>query len=268
MKKHYHILTAFLLLALCGSGCANLTTSKSDPDRRIVQISTIDALLAASYEGQMSGAQLLTHGDSGIGTFENLDGEMIIKDSKIYQIKSDGKVYQPDNSIKTPFASVTRAGDLTNFPLSAGMSLKDLEAYTDAKVPEKNHPVFIRIDGSFKKMITRSVPAQKKPYPPLIEVTKKQPVFENSNVKGTIIGFRSPAYVKGVNVPGYHLHFLSDDLKSGGHILNFEVEEAELKTSVKTEILIILPEPGSSFDGTDLKKDRSKELEQAEKLQK
>ena len=95
MKK---LLLVFVLV-FCG-GCL---TGQAD---RITQTSTIDALLAGAYDGQITCRQLLSYGDFGIGTFDKLDGEMTVLNGKIYQVKSDGKVYNPAGDTKTPFATV------------------------------------------------------------------------------------------------------------------------------------------------------------------
>jgi acetolactate decarboxylase len=94
-----------------------------------------------------------------------------------------------------------------------------LEQYLDKLLPTENIFYAIKIEGTFKYIKTRSVPKQNKPYPPLVEVVKNQPTFEFHNVKGTIVGFRCPSYVEGINVPGYHLHFITGDKKAGGHLL-------------------------------------------------
>jgi acetolactate decarboxylase len=55
------------------------------------------------------------------------------------------------------------------------------------------------------------VPKQYKPYKSLIEVVKnEQKIFEkHEEMKGTLIGFYCPSFVKGVNVAGFHFHFLN-----------------------------------------------------------
>lgn len=246
------------LLVLCG--CA------TRPADGITQVATIDALLAGVYDGHMSLAELLRHGDLGIGTFEGLDGEMVVLDGAVYQVRSDGKVYRPDPAGRTPFASVTRFRADRREDVAAPMDFAALQAFVDARAPAENRFVAIRLRGEFKAMRTRSVPAQKKPYPPLAEVAKTQPVFDRVRVRGTLLGFRSPPFVKGVNVPGYHLHFLADDLSCGGHVLGFELERGVLEIDeTHAWMHVELPQPGSPFDAANLREDRSVELHRVEK---
>ncbi|MBN2453564.1 MAG: acetolactate decarboxylase [Candidatus Omnitrophica bacterium] len=249
-----------LLLLLClFCGCASVATNT------ITQVSTIDALLAGSYDGVMSCGELLKYGDFGIGTFDRLEGEMIILDDRVFQVKSDGLVYSPSLSILTPFASVGYFVPDKRFDLPPGADLHGAEDAIDTAVPNKNIFLALKIHGTFRYMKTRSVPLQDKPYPALTEVTKNQPVFEISDVSGTIVGFRCPDYVKGINVPGYHFHFISDDLKKGGHVLDFTLKEGTVEADLCGRYLLILPDDGKGLEGLDLSRDRSAELQKVER---
>lgn len=231
----------------------------------VMQISTIDALVAGLYDGTMSCDRLLQYGDLGIGTFDHLDGEMLVLDGTVYQVKADGRVYTPDRKITTPFAAVCRFGVDDTITLKKGMDFKELEEMIDTSISNKNLFYAIKITGTFSYMKTRSVPAQDKPYPPLAEATKNQSVFEMKNVSGTIVGFRCPTYVKGVNVPGYHLHFISDDRARGGHILGLETDTGICAIDRCNRFFMVLPTEGEAFQKVDLSKDRTKDLYQIEK---
>lgn len=246
-------------LALSLSGCA------APPSNGITQVATIDALLAGVYDGHMSLRMLRAHGDFGIGTFAGLDGEMLLMDGTFYKVREDGTVCNPPLSERTPFACVTSfAPDLTD-AIRTPTDMKALEARIDALVPQHNRFCAFRIRGNFRYVKTRSVPAQKKPYPPLAEVTRTQRVFALSNVRGVVIGFRSPAFVKGVNVPGYHMHFLADDLSGGGHVLDFEATDGALTADTVHEWLSIhLPTGSTSFYDADLTRDRTTDLKTVE----
>jgi acetolactate decarboxylase len=232
---------------------------------RVNQVSTIDALLAGSYEGQMPLQKLLTYGNFGLGTFDNLDGEMVVLEGQVYQIKADGRVYRPPLSLTTPFASVVQFKADYTFSIDQETDLKDLETMIEKALPNKNLFCAVKVRGNFRTMKTRSVPAQKKPYPLLAEVAKHQPVFNFESVSGVLVGFRSPVFVKGINVPGDHLHFISDDHKSGGHVLDFRLQKGTVELDVCHEFFMVLPEGGGSFGQVDLGQDRSKELEKVER---
>jgi acetolactate decarboxylase len=213
----------------------------------------------------MSYRSLLKHGDFGIGTFDRLDGEMILLDGKVYQAKAEGKVCRPDLSVKTPFATVCRFDADKSFPIMPGSDLKTIEHLLDKGFPNQNLFYAIKITGQFMSITTRSVPAQQKPYPPLEEVVRNQPEFDMENVSGTIVGFRCPPYVRGINVPGYHLHFISSDHTQGGHVLSLTVTEGICDVDVLDRYSLALPANTSGFAETDLSEDRSRELDEVEK---
>jgi len=251
------VISVMLLLVLM-AGCATR-------HNQLTQVSTIDAILAGAYDGTMTCGDLTRHGDFGIGTFDRLDGEMVILDGTVYQVRADGKVYRPDATVMTPFAAVVPfASDVTQ-RLPAGTGFASLQEIIDRAAPNRNLFAAVRVRGSFRWMKTRSVPAQSRPYPPLVEVTKTQAVFDLQDVRGTIVGFRSPPYVKGINVPGYHLHFITDDLQAGGHVLDFELMEGSADIDRCNRFLLILPED-DRFGRVNLGVDRSRELEEAERL--
>jgi acetolactate decarboxylase len=237
------------------SGCAHDTGT-------ITQISTIDALLAGDYDGSEKTSQLTKYGDFGIGTFDRLEGEMIVLDGRVYQAKADGRIYTPEN-ITTPFASVSFFVPEITLNIDKPATFEELEKLLDKRVPDMNVFCAVKAEGTFKTMKVRSVPVQSKPYQPLAEVVKTQPVFEYQNIKGTIVGYRLPAFVKGINVGGYHLHFIDSSKTYGGHILGFEMETGKVQADIERKLTLILPERG--LGNIDLSKDRSGELQKVEK---
>ena len=256
MKRMYVVIAGVWLLL---SGCA------APPQDTVYQASTIDALLAGVYDGDTSCRNLLQQGDFGIGTFDGLDGEMVLLDGEMFQVKADGKVYRPSLDTKTPFATVCNFTPEATIPVVAGSNFEAIEELLNEVAPNQNLFYAIKIKGHFRSMKTRSVPSQQKPYPPLREVTKNQPEFTMEDVSGTIVGFRCPAYVKGMNVPGYHLHFISNDRTKGGHILSFEVGYGQCELDALNRYALRLPVNSSEFAETDLTKDRSKELQDVER---
>jgi len=97
------------------------------------------------------------------------------------------------------------------------------------------------VDGRFEYVKTRSVPRQRKPYPPLVEVVKDQPTFELHDVSGSLVGFRFPDYAQGLNVSGYHFHFITSDRSAGGHVLGCRLVRAELSIDHEGDLRLELP---------------------------
>ena len=257
------------IIVICGCSISfslpqNRGENESDRDI-LMQVSTINALLEGVYDGITPIGTLKQHGDFGIGTFAGLDGEMVMLDNNFYQVKADGKVYNAADSILTPFAEVTFFDSDQKEKLQQDMDFKELGQYLDSVLPTANAIYAIKIEGNFSYMKTRSVPAQQKPYPKLADVAKNQPVFEFENISGTIVGFRCPAYVDGINVTGYHLHFISSSKDAGGHILDFQIQEAAAAIDYTSQLLLILPGEDSDFYRIDLGQDKQQEIEKIEK---
>jgi len=236
---------------------------KKDSDL-LFQVSTIDALLSGIFDGDVSVANLLQQGNFGIGTFNTLDGEMVVLDGVCYQIRSDGKVNIPALTTKSPFAAVTSFETDTTFSVPGVVSLEQLEAKIDSSISSVNMIYAVRITGRFVNATARSVPAQKAPYRKLTEITKTQPVFSFSNRHGTLAGFRCPVFFKGINVPGYHLHLITDDKKEGGHLLSMTADSLTVEIDKTDSFKVVLPHD-DFFLKADFTGDKGNELKKVEK---
>jgi len=259
LKRTYFILVA-ISLVLSFSGCSNL---HKDNDV-LYQTSTINALLEGVYDGDITFQELKEHGDLGLGTFHALDGEMIALDGDFYQIKSDGIAYPVDASMKTPFAVVTFFESDQTISIDNQLDYKGVEGLLDSIFPTENIFYAIKMEGMFSYIKARSVPRQNKPYPPLVEAAKHQKIFEFYDVKGIIVGFRIPQYMKGINVPGYHLHFITDDRKAGGHLLACKIKDVNVEIDYTSNFFMVLQE-NDAFYNMNLTKDKQKQLDRIEK---
>ncbi len=249
------------LAALLG-GCGSL---HSQPESAVYQKSTLSGLLVGDYDADTTVGELLRHGDFGIGTFEGLDGEMIVLDGVCRRVGADGTVAVMEADARTPFATVVWFHADRGFKLPGGTDFATARKELDAQTAAHNYFHAIKIRGAFKSVKVRSVPKQVKPYPPLTEVTKNQPVFNVENIAGTLIGFRTPDYVGTIGVPGYHFHFLSDDGTAGGHLLDFVLATpADVELQEAREFHLSLPGT-SSFRGADLGKGTGQDVMKAEK---
>ncbi len=241
-------------------GCSS--NKKENLPQAIVQFSTIDALMTGVYDGTTTLDDLSSWGDFGIGTFQSLDGEMVLLNGIFYQVKADGNIYKPADTLRTPFASVTFFEPERQFSIES-LSFAEFKTTIDSIMVSSNLFYALRLQGTFNHVKTRSVPSQKKPYRPLVEVTAFQPEFESDTVKGTLSGFFCPPFVTGVNVPGYHLHFISEDETFGGHVLEFSLDEGVLEIDQIDQFRLMLPNEGNFLEA-DLTSDLSEDLEKVE----
>ncbi len=234
----------------------------SHPDR-IAQVSVINALMVGRHDGVMPIPELLRHGDFGLGTLDHLDGELTILDGKAYQVRGDGVVAEVGPDRSTPFAVITPFGADGDFPCPEVAGLADLDARLSEALPQKNLFIAIRVDGRFASITLRSVRRQEPPYQPLAEVAKGQSVWTHEDIAGTLVGIRCPAWVVGLNVPGYHWHFLSDDRKVGGHVLDLRLHAGRVRFDLCRDWLVMLDDSAGS-NAADIGQDLSRDLHKVE----
>jgi acetolactate decarboxylase len=245
MKRVYLLLAvALVIITVFTSGCLN---SAKDKDV-LFQTSMLSALSEGVYDGDVKFEDLKEHGDFGIGTFDRLDGEMIALDGEFYQIKADGKAYPVEDSMKTPFAVVTSFEPDKTASLDKILDYEQLKQYLDSMLPTRNIFYAIKVEGVFKYIKARSIAAQSKPYPSLDEALKEQTTFEFHDVTGTLVGFWCPAYVEGINVPGYHFHFITSDRQNGGHLLDCETESVKIEIDYTSDFFMMSLESNEFYE--------------------
>ena len=259
-----------LLSTLLALGATPIGTRASESNHllapkpaTVFQFSTLPALSSGLYEGEMTFGDLLKHGDFGLGTFDALDGELVILDGKAWRVGADGHVSAVENKATTPFAVITHFTADHTLKVTHPEDYSSLQKQIPLLFPTKNAAFAIEIKGTFAHIKLRSVPGQTRPYRPLAEVVKTQSVWELKNVRGTLVGFRFPAFLSGVNLADLHFHFLSDDKKHGGHMLDCQLQEGEIQVEALRGFEMQLP-TGSHFDRADLTTDRSAALKATE----
>src|SRR6516162_8750781 len=181
----------------------------------LYQVSTATALVEGIYQGAVQVAALRKHGDLGLGTFEGLDGEMVVVDGHFFQVRSDGSVREVPEDVLSPFAAVTAFSPDQSIVLDNCPDLSYLTSRFDVLRSSDNFFYALRVDGTFDYIHARAMRRTKEGVP-LVQAAAVQPEFEFQNISGTLLGFWTPEYAKSLNVPGYHLHFISADRVHGG----------------------------------------------------
>jgi acetolactate decarboxylase len=208
--------------------------------REVYQTSTMGALLDGVYEGDVTTRELLRHGDFGLGTFNRLDGEMLVLDGVCYQLRGDGSATIAGPDEVTPFAAVTWFHADHTIDLPAPCDRAALKALIDDSLESTNLMVAVRITGDFSMIRTRTVTEQHQPYPPFTEATRDQQELTFVDVTGTLAGFRMPEFEQGISVAGYHSHFIDQDHQHGGHALDYRLVRGIVEISVRSELRLSL----------------------------
>ncbi len=238
-----------------------------DAATEVFQVSTMSALVAGHYDGEVSYAQVMQHGDFGVGTFNALDGEMAAVDGDFFHLHSDGTVAAVDPKALTPFAAVTFFRAQAEIDVDSSSSRSEVLARIDETMLSGELFYAIRIDGRFASVTTRTAARQMKPYPRLVETVKTQVERELTDVSGTMIGFRAPASAQGRTVAGYHLHFVDDSRLRGGHVLDFELTSGKVLLDHDVDLHVELATgSGDAFADEGSAEDIAAEIERAENV--
>jgi acetolactate decarboxylase len=229
----------------------------------LFQVSTAGALVKGVYDGVVTIGALKEHGDFALGTFDGLDGEMLALDGRFYQVQSSGAVSEVGDNVTVPFAVVTRFRAEHVLTLDSVASFDDLAVQLDSMRRTDNLFCAARIDGRFRRVRTRAA-CKAQPGESLVAATAHQAQFELTDAVGTMAGFWSPLYARMLNVPGWHLHFLTADRRGGGHVLACEGAELHASFQELADLRIAMPET-AAFLEADLRHDPSRDLDAAER---
>ena len=233
----------------------NTSSSETAQDRETVyQVALLQSLTQGYYDGIIKVSELKQHGDTGIGTFEGVNGEMIVIDGKVYQALGDGTVKEADENETVPFSNVSFFDSDVSVDLKDIKDMASFKAELDKTVNEKGKNMFylVKVSGTFEKMFVRSEIKQEKPYKSLDKALETdQREFNYENITGTVVGLYCPDYMGGLNTPGWHFHFISDDRTKGGHMLNLSFASAKAELDITPSFDMTLS------DNSDFQSDKS-----------
>lgn len=208
---------------------------------RIFQTSLISSLASGVFDDDMTLRELLGHGSFGLGTFNALDGEMVVLDGTCYQMHSDGRLSRPDLDARTPYAVVTNFVPTLTRDIDGDLARSSFAELMDAILPSPNYMYAMRISGEFSYVTTRTVARQERPYPTLVEATDGEDVVRFENVRGTLVGFRTPEFEATISVAGCHVHFIDDERTRGGHVVDFSIRSGTAQVCIGTDLELRLP---------------------------
>ena len=207
----------------------------------LFQTSTIQVLLGGAFDGDVTLSELLGHGDLGLGTLNGLDGELIVIDGQVFKAALDCTLSRPPLQSRTPYAVVVpfTPGPRQRLPGATRAASLERRLWRDRDRPRA--PIAIRIDGRFDIVRVRSVPKQTPPYPSLAEAIEHEHLRDLRDTSGTMVGFCFPDDLEGIEIVGFHLHFVTDSRSHGGHVLDFALRDATVQIDHAAELHVELP---------------------------
>lgn len=230
----------------------------------VYQTSLMSALLDGIYDGDTTVATLLEHGDFGLGTFNALDGEMLILDGVCYRMRVDGTVAPAAGDDLSPFAVVTDFVPTVAIPVEGLTTRDEAVALINERLDSANYLYAVRLTGEFEWVRVRAVQKQEKPYQHLDEAIRGEKTLAFGRSSGVVAGFRTPLYGQGIGVPGGHVHFIDADRRQGGHVLDFALLSGTIEICIGTDLHLELPLT-AEFRHADLSPDNlADQIEQTE----
>ena len=245
-----------------------LRMKKSNNMEQIMyQVSTLQALAVGYTRGVVSVDDFLQHGDIGIGTFEWVDGEMILLDGECYRALEDGTAVLAESDMSVPFGVTTFFRQDTSFSAQDVEDIEALKQMLDLKIEEDfglNSMHIVRIDGTFSQISARSASAYHSQHVTLKEILlKTQKEFTLRDIRGTLVCVYFPDYMDTINAAGWHLHFLSEDKSCGGHVIDLKMKQGTVIINKISRVQIELPNT-PAFDTYSLKDASQEEIKEVE----
>ncbi len=225
--------------------------------------SPINAILEGFYRDDITIKMLKKKGDFGIGTFNNLDGEMIALNGSFFHLDLAGNAREVSGKMKTPFATVCRFQPMLTEEITTPLTYVGFTERLRRILPSDNMFYAIHMEGRFQKVTTRSVPRTEN-YQPLSIATDHQKIRHFQNVEGHLVGFYTPSFVPSVNVPGYHFHFIDKTFSAGGHLLSCDPEQLDIRLQIFFSMELTLPKT-LDYLTASFTRDAQKDLEKAER---
>ena len=236
-------------------------------ENKMYQVSTLQALALGYSRAVITVEELLKEGDTGLGTFEDVNGEMIVMDGHCYRADMDGNISVVDSDVGVPFAAVARLYGEQQFSLGSISDIEPLRKELTVKIEERfglNSMHIVKIDGHFDKVDARSEAPYRSHHITLKEMLEKnQKAFIFEDIPGSLVGVYFPDYMDGINMPGWHLHFLSEDRSKGGHVFDVCLRDGLAKIDKISDMYIKIPRE-AAFDTYSLKQDLQDEIKSVE----
>lgn len=222
--------------------------------RTLYQHGTLALLVPGLLDGTLTIGELMRHGDTGIGTGEGLDGELIILNGKPYQARPDGSIVVVRDSFTLPFANMHWA-DFTPVKEVRDLTQKQITSWLPRAAGTTNGFFAATLTGRFSNMHTRVITKQRRPYPTLEQTAAQEQFFTAQQTEGTVLAYYSPQLFNGIAVGGFHIHYLADDLSIGGHVLDFHVEQAHVSIQQFDTLQEHLPVGNTIYSSHDFSED-------------
>ena len=200
------------------------------------------AFRSGLYDPLVTIAQLKQCGSFGLGEFEALGGELIAWNGTFYRATADGKLTVAADSERLCVAQVSGFQPSQSLAAPAGLANSTIGGFLRPTLGTDNTFFALGVAGQFDSVQATAFHPQAKPYPTYAQMLRDPPTFTFHHVAGRLVAYYAPPYVQDVGIPGYHFHFLADDLSGGGHVTSFVLSAGTITFEEFNDLRLTIPE--------------------------
>lgn len=227
-----------LLLTSNSFAVGAVASSVAMPSVSLYQLGNASALFSGLVEGNENIKSLMIKGDFGLGTFNDIDGELVAVDGKFFKIGQKGVTTPVEIIWKSPFVELVKFKNNDTMCITSAVNYDLLKQQLASQIDNKNIPYAIKISGTFDFLKLRSRSPRKS--------TDNNNIVEESytanDVKGTLVGYWFPDYLLSLTVPAFHFHFIADDHKLSGHVLELKTTDVKVAMNKISQIEMAFPQ--------------------------
>lgn len=260
MKSKSYLLKLTLLTTLSGLTYNSYAAT-------INQAGTIDSLVEVLTQGSTTLDTMIKYGNYGLGTVNDIPGEMVIYQGKAYLGDSHGKAVPLSNSTKVPFA---QSFDFKNPEFTKtlnNVTPKTIDSLIKNNLSGTNYYYAVKITGTFESIKGRSWPKLQKGKLIAPWILKHQTIHNIHSIKGTVIGVVTPSYLSNTSVAGEHFHFIDSTKTQVYHLYDFKSEKVNVTIKRYNKSNIIFPTT-ESYKLQKITRQDPKVVEKLEKIHK
>lgn len=216
---------------------------------KIYQFSSIGALMSGYFKPGQDIYPTCSCSSIGLGCSELVNAEVTVLNGAVYTATAEQKIQLEKAPFCVPFYQISDFNDYAEHEVS-DINQDNLADIVKQHIVLNNNFVAVRIKAKFDAVKLRR-PYASDQVRDVKEISGNQQVSEYKDVSGCLLGFWTPEIFGRLSVPGFHLHFLSDDTSISGHVLSYAASVATLQLEEKYSIEITNPR-NSEFAHLDI----------------
>lgn len=206
---------------------------------KIVQFSTIGALMAGQVQGECNVRENIRPDSLGVGCSEGINGELTLFQGKIWEATAGRELHTLDKHC-VPFIQITSFNPENIFRVKH-LTQHNAARLLDEKISIQNIFLAVCVEANFTEIVIRRPQPTTDADRDITEVANTQQEDRLCNIQGRLVGFWTPELYGRISVAGFHFHFIDEKQQVSVHVLSYQAEEACISYEEKHTIEITHP---------------------------